>query len=141
MNLMKKMWITLFLGALCILVGCASLYHKDTESPDAAYLVVKLEKFPNIKHGKKPFIDKINGRYVAYGAFKNEYALIPGEHTFRIEHCKESGWPTASNVNVRINEAGKYNLVFEFVNDDNIKVEIEPCETKHRVLSNPSGSL
>ena len=93
-----------------------------------------MEKFPFVKLGKKPFIDKINGRYVTYGAFKNDYSLIPGNHTFRIEHCKESGWPTYSDVDVRIEETGDYTLTIEFVNDDNIKVDLLPCEIKHRVF-------
>lgn len=141
MKMMKMVRNILFLGALCVIFGCASLYHKDAETQDAAHLIVKMEKFPNVKNGKKPFIDKINGRYVAYGAFKNEYSLVPGEHTFRIEHCKESGWPTASDVSVRIREAGKYYLTFKFVNDNNIRVEIEPCEIEPRVSSSPAGSL
>lgn len=134
MKLMKRSLIILVFGTLSILVGCASMYHKDAESPDAAHLVVKLEKFPFIKLERKPFIDKINGRYVAYGAFKNNYSLIPGNHTFRIEHCKESGWQTYSDVDVRIEEAGDYTLTIEFVSDNNIKVDLLPCEIKHRVF-------
>jgi hypothetical protein len=110
------------------------MYHKDVESQDAARIVVKLEKFPFIKEGNKPFIDKINGKFVTYGAFKNEFSLIPGDHTFRIEHCRESGWPTHSDINVKIKERGEYTLTFEFLGDDKIKVDLLPCDLDHRVF-------